>query len=746
MKYLQSQATLMENIDLSPKDTKDKLTDWKNPPAVTDLKADLNAADEYHKTQTSKISNWLDALHLRGRYAPLKVPNKSTIAPKLIRKQNEWRYSALTEVLLSSSDLYSISPTSWEDTKSAYQNELVINKQFDTQLDKVRFVDTLVRALVDEGTAILRTGWNTVEEEVTEEVPKFMQIVDPSYLEELQGLMQELQEKPELEAELTEAEKMSIQLSQEAQQPIRVYQDGTETQTTMKVIRNHPTVDVCHFDDVYVDPTCNGDLSKASFIVYKFETSMSDLKRAGIYTNLESINVQNATTPTDNASEYQRTSTASNFKFKDEARQKLFCYEYWGYYDINSDGIARPIVCTWVGDTIIRMEENPYPDKKFPFVFIPFMPVKDSLYGEPDAELLIDNQRIQGAVLRAVIDLVAKNSAGQTGFAKGALDTSNFNKFRNGEDFEFNPTAGDIRNTVFTQNFPNIPETVPFLMNLVNTDAESLTGVRAFSQSGVSGVNMGQTAEAVRGALDAASKREMGIVRRLGNGLVEVARKFLAMNAVFLEEEEVVRVSNEKFIPIKRDDLRGEFDLRINLSTPEEDSQKAQVLSMMTQTIGNTLDQSFTKMLLAKIARLYKIPDLAYAVENFNPQPDPMQQAMQEAELQRAQAEAKLLMAQAMEAEAKAQLNSAKINVEGARAANMQSTTDKNNLDFYKDAEGIKHEETLEQSRQQAQADLQKEQMKQDSLFSQNLLKNQTDLTKEQIKANLQKTQRSDSE
>ena len=38
---------------------------------------------------------------------------------------------------------------------------------------------------------------------------------------------------------------------------------------------------------------------------------------------------------------------------------------------------------------------------------------------------------------------------------------------------------------------------------------------------------------------------------------------------------------------------------------------------------------------------------------------------------------------------------------------------------------------------------LQKEQMKQDSLFSQNLLKNQTDLTKEQIKANFQATQRS---
>ena len=35
----------MENIDLSPNDSKEKLTDWKNPPAVTDLKADLTAAD-----------------------------------------------------------------------------------------------------------------------------------------------------------------------------------------------------------------------------------------------------------------------------------------------------------------------------------------------------------------------------------------------------------------------------------------------------------------------------------------------------------------------------------------------------------------------------------------------------------------------------------------------------------------------------------------------------------------------------
>lgn len=714
-----------------------KLTEWSNEPDVSVLKADLQAADEYHKTQVSKITKWLDALNLTGEFAPKKITGKSSITPKLIRKQNEWRYSALSEVLLSSTDLFNVNPTTWEDVKAAEQNELILNNQFDTKIDKVRFVDTLVRALVNEGTAIVRTSWVTAEEKVKEEVPVWMMVSDPSIGPRIEQILQQLQEQPELLDTLPEDIKMSIEESQKAGEYIRVYQDGTQEVESVKVIKNHPSVEVCHFDDVYVDPTCNGDISKANFIIYKFETSMSELKKSGMYKNLENIDVQTATTPTESTAEYQRTSSASNFKFKDEPRQKMFCYEYWGYYDIDGSGIVRPVVCTWVGNTIIRMEDNPYPDKRFPFVFIPFMPVKDSLYGEPDAELLIDNQRIQGAVMRAVIDLVGKNSAGQTGFARGALDSVNFSKFKAGDDFEFNPNAGDIRQTVFTQSLPNIPDTVPFLINLVNTDAEALTGVRAFSQAGISGVNMGQTAEAARGALDAASKREMGIVRRIGNGLVEVARKFLTMNAQFLEEEEVVRLTNAEFVPIKRDDLRGDFDLRINISTPEEDTQKAQVLSMMTQTIGNTLDISITQMLLSKIARLYKIPDLAHAVENFQPQPNPMAEAQAQAELEYMQAQTNLLNAQAQEALAKAGVQDAKVGVEHARAGQMQSQTDKTNLDFYKNADGTTHEEQLELQRAKANAELERDNRKHEAALGQSLLKQETDLTKEALKASV---------
>ena len=689
-----------------------KLTDWKKEPTLSDLKQDLTEAQASYSAQCSKIEKWLDILNLKGSAKPITADNKSKVAPKLVRTQAEWRYSALSEIFLSSTDLFNVNPNTWEDVKSAQQNELIINNQFDTKIDKVAFIDKMVRTCVNEGTAILRTSWVNKTESVTQEVPVFMQVEDPTYGPELEQHLQMMQAKPDYLEDAPEEVRMSVELSQQAGVPIRVYKEGTRMETSEKVIRNHPTVSVCDFSSIYVDPTCQGDITKANFIIHKFETSLSDLKRDGRYKNVDKINVQTAANTSDVGSQYDSTTQQGSFTFKDEARKKMYAYEYWGYYDFNGDGVARPMVCTWVGDTIIQLAENPYPDKQFPFIFIPFMPVKGSLFGEPDAELLEDNQKIKGAVTRGMIDLMAKISAGQTGFAKGAMDQVNLHKFRNGQDFEFNGNNNNPQHSIFTQTFPNIPESAPFILNMVNTDSESLTGVRAFQGTGVSGVNLGQTAEAVRTATDAATKRETGIVRRLGSGLVEVARKFLTMNALFLEEEEVVRVTNENFVPIKRDDLAGDFDLRINVSTPEEDQSKSQNLSFILQTLGNNLPPEVPIKIMAKIVKLHKLPDLAHYLETYEPKPDPLAEAMQQLEIAKLEAETALLRAQAREADAKSFVQEAKVGVEHARAANMQSTTDKNNLDFYDKANGTEHERALELQRQKSDTDIAKEALK----------------------------------
>ena len=69
---------------------------------------------------------------------------------------------------------------------------------------------------------------------------------------------------------------------------------------------------------------------------------------------------------------------------------------------------------------MIRLEENPYPDKKLPFVIVQFLPSNEnSIYGEPLAELLKDNQDIVGAVQRGMIDLFGNSANGQQGIVKG---------------------------------------------------------------------------------------------------------------------------------------------------------------------------------------------------------------------------------------------------------------------------------------------------------------------------------------
>ena len=720
-----------------PVEVQGKLTNWKNEPDIRDLKQDLTEATASYSAQVSKIEGWLNVLNMRGSSAPITAAGKSKVAPKLVRTQAEWRYSALSEIFLSSTDLFNVNPLTWEDVKSAQQNELILNSQFDTKIDKIAFIDKMVRTCVNEGTAILRTSWVHKSETVEEEVPQFMQVIDPGYMEELQQHLQMLQAQPDYLEDVPEEVRLSIELTQQTGQPIRVFKQGTRMERKEKVIRNHPTVEVCDFSSIYVDPTCQGDLNKAQFIIHKFETSLSDLKRDGRYKNLDKINAQTATITSDTGSQYDSTIGQGNFNFKDEPRKKMYAYEYWGYYDFDDTGIARPMVCTWIGDTIIRLDENPYPDKQFPFIFIPFMPVKGSLYGEPDAELLEDNQKIKGAVTRGMIDLMAKISAGQTGFAKGTMDQVNLHKFKTGQDFEFHG-AQNPQHAIFTQNFPNIPESAPFILNMVNTDSESLTGVRAFQGTGVSGINLGQTAEAVRTATDAATKRETGIVRRIGNGMVEVARKFLTMNALFLEEEEVVRVTNANFVPVKRDDLAGEYDLRINVSTPEEDQSKSQNLSFILQTLGNNLPPEVPIKIMAKIVKLHKLPDLAHYLETYEPKPDPLAEAMQQLEIAKLEAETALLKAQAREADAKSFVQEAKVSVEQARAGQMQSQTDRNNLDFYDKANGTEHERALELQQKKLDTDVTKDVLKNQNALELADKQRGTALLQEHAKASLQ--------
>lgn len=682
-----------------------RLTDWKVEPSVRDLKQDYEEARTYHDTHKTRISEWLDNLNVTGKAQVNSPKGNSRIVPKLIRKQAEWRYAALSEPFLSSDDIFNVRPVSWEDKKAAQQNELVLNNQFNTKIDKVAFIDEYVRTAVNEGTVIVRVGWDFQEEEYEAEVPVLEFRVNPALAPVHQQLAQLREQEPErYEEEVSDEMKQAHDLTLEHGQPIEAVVLGYEMQTQVRTVKNQPTVEVCDYRNVILDPTCMGDIEKASFVIYSFESSLSELKRDGKYKNLDRINLEanSILGEPDHATANEESKT---FNFRDEARKKFVVYEYWGYRDIDGSGVVRPIVAAWVGDTLIRLEENPFPDQKLPFVVVPYLPVRKSIYGEPDGALLEDNQKILGAVTRGMIDIMGKSANGQTGVRKDALDLTNKRKFEKGQDYEFNANV-DPRQGFYMHVYPEIPQSAQFMLQLQNMEAESLTGVKSFNQ-GIGSQALGDVAAGIRGALDAASKRELGILRRLAKGMVQIGRKFIAMNGEFLSDTEVVRITNEDFVEIKRDDLPGNFDLRLTISTAEEDNNKAQELAFMLQTMGNSMDPSMSQMILADIARLRKMPDLAKKIEEYQPQPDPLAQKMRELELAKMEAEVMELQAKAMKLQADAQLAGAKVGTEGAKATHLQSDADLKNLDFVEQESGVKQERDLQKQGEQARAQAQ---------------------------------------
>lgn len=667
------------------------LVDWANPPTLETLRKDYEQARSETKDQVTRVQDWIDAYNAEGTYAAPDNPDRSKMVIKLVRKQVEWRCPSLTEPFLSSPKLFEIQPRTAEDKEAAKQNELILNYQFKNKLNSVRLMDDIIRTATIEGTAIIKSSW-IYKEDVYPEIENVYDVqepVDPARIQQLTELAQQVSEDPSILDSLEEADALAIEASLQEGVLLDYVKVAENKVENRKVKLNHPNAEVCDLEDIFVDPTCKGNFKKAKFIVERFDTCLAELKEDGRYQNLDALEKE-----VKQNEQNTRSEPTKYFSFSDVPRKNLEAFEYWGYFDIDNSGTLHSFVATWVGKTLIRMERNPYPDNGLPYTFIPLLPVKHSIYGEPDAELIKENQLIMSATMRGAIDSFARSANGQVGTAKGFLDQTNQARFNSGQNYQFNPGM-DPRAATYMHTFNELPNSVFSMLSYLTNDAESFSGVKAFSQ-GITGDALGKTVGAAKGALDATAKRDASILRRLAEGITDVAYKFQAMNGLFLTDQDVVRLTNAEFVAVDTDNLSGDFDLVIDISTAEADQQKASDLAFLLQTGQGSFPFEFTQQILAEIARLKKQVRLEQFILTYKPQPDPVAEKMKELELAKLEAEIAQIRAQTMEAEAKAQVHAAEIAVREARAQNTQSVTDKNTIQTYKDANGITQEEKLQ--------------------------------------------------
>lgn len=661
-----------------------KLTDWANEPTFKDLHADYVAAKTDHADYVETLEKYKRDLE-GGK--PIKAGvNRSKARPKLIRKQNEWKYPSLEEPFLNTADMFEIKPRTGEDAKAAMQNGLLLNYQWATKINKVALIGRIVRNFVDEGTVIVKSGWD-VEEGIVEEM------VEQPVMGSPEESLAMIQRQVEMGTISKEQAGMLIQSGQ----PVQI---GTRMVPVEKVVlkKNQPTYEVRPNESVIIDPTCGDVFENAKFIIDEFEIDMYTLRKdeykaiqevdpktgevvtsyTGRYHNLKELNIDSS-----NATEYEKVygedTFESSFEFQDKTRKKMRAYEYWGYWDIDDDGSLKPIIATWIGSTLVRLEENPFPHGKLPFSIAANMPIKDSVRGEPTGALLVENQEQIGRMTRAINDMVSTQAVGQTfiddQFLPNRTEKDNYMAGRT----VFYRHGMDPKVSIHKAKVDSIDSTTMKVIEMYNSESEALTGVKAFS-GGISGDAFGNTATGAKSALDATSKRDLSGLRRLSTQLIaDLGRKTIIMNQAFVSEEETVRLTNMEFVNVRREDLQGEFDLVIDVSTPEKDSETANDLGMVLQTNAANMDPDLAKIVLGKIMRLKNLPDVALQIEQFQPKPDPHTEKMKQMQIEEAELNRKKLEMEILVLSKQIESEDNKMEERNSRIAqNLQSETKEN--------------------------------------------------------------------
>lgn len=625
----------------------------KENKVLKSLQQDYEKSKAYNEAWHKKIDKWTN--QYMGRKYGNEREGKSQIVTRDIKKHSEWLQASILDPFTSTPDIIKCNPANRESIKLARNAEMILNQQFCRQFNRYNFLARALKVMDIEGTVVIKTGWDFLEEEREVVKRELVPVIDPM--------------------------SQQIMINPETQEPMM--QEIVYKQKEKVRLIDKPTAEVVRNQDIFVDPSCMGNFENMQFIIHQFETDLSTLKTDGRYKNVDKINIKGSDNSFDNYENYNNLPDPKYFEFDDDPRKKILVKEYWGNYDLNGDGIAEPIVCAWVDNLVIRLDVNPYPDKKPPFIIVPLLPIPFQLFGESNAEILGDIQQVNTAITRGIIDNMAQSNNAQIGFSKGVLDPINEERMLNGENFVMNTNTP--KDAIWVGGFNPLPNTVFNMLQLNNESAQSLTGVNVYGANQTNDM-LGSNPASSRGVLDGGNIRKLMLVKNIAENLIKpLMRKWLEYDAELLPPETVVRstINEEEFEIIRRDDLYGTIDLDISISTNEDNAAKARELAFLMQTIGPSEDPYVRRMLMAEIANLHKMHDLAHKIETFEPQPDPLQQELMMAQIENLKAQTQELMASAGRQQIDGSLKEAKIPVEQAKAQALGKQSNLKALEFY---------------------------------------------------------------
>jgi len=618
------------------------------------IEHDITGALSPRNDQIGLVSEWISAYD--GAPYGNEDASRSSITWKLIRKQGESLISNLAKPFLGAHEIVDLAPLTDRDIIKTPIYTKIVNHFWSKEINNNTLVKTISRLAVKEGTCFLRIGWDKQTEVNKQIIPA--------------GMPKQMIERL---------------LSQGAE--VKKLDDGRIEVTKTTILKNAPTAKPLRMEDVYLDPTAD-TFEELSFFAFDYIATISDLKQqpalydADAVKKLERIIDQQDDRQTqsfEETHEYNRY----DFEFQDNTRKKVRLTEYWGDYDIDKTGVNVPIMALTAkyGDDriLMKMEKNKMPFKQMPFICIPLIEKEFSIYGDALASMIEDEQKFSTSIVRGIIDNMSSSNNGTKFVRKNALDSTNFQRMMDNERVIEVNTNEAISSVIMDGSFNQLPSDVYNTLSMIEQQSEALTGVSKFMQ-GIPGTEMKAASSNFAAVMSQSQIRLLDMTTSITNGLRKMFYMWISMSMEYLDDEEIQRITGIYLPELKSretqriaqemeldklpketqdkammlvmkevqdlfnmKDLR--YDVKMKVGTDGLKEVKIGQLNMLMQQAGNLIQMGVVppqamKMLFADMAEAMDRPDIAKLTLEYQPQPDPMQQAMGEAELEKTKSEA----------------------------------------------------------------------------------------------------------
>lgn len=452
----------------------------------------------------------------------------------------------LMEAFTGSEYPLSVKGVNVDDDETASKIQQLITYQLERKNAYHPWVHALCETALRENWAIAKVWWKREEKHTPME------------------MMLDLNDSDSVIALINSANKGQIKLKKmkeldEAPDYMRVDYEQIEVKA------NHPIIEYLPSSEFRYTPDAP-NIWDCKFVAQRKIVTGDYLKRReidGVYKNIDKALKEYdegdlAPSVLDQDNDFERSEKENRPRDDDNASKEVELYEAYINVDYNGDGVAERLIVHAVGDNLIRVAENDFEIPPF-FIFCSEYDPNAVFPKTSMADRFEQQQDLKTAMIRQVIINTTKNNAPRLFVNEQRTD---MDALIAGD--ELIPTQGNPSENVFVPPSLPLSSVTMEMIQYAQNEIEAQSGSTRYNQ-GLDSNSLNSTATGVTAIMGAAEKRNKLMARAIAErGFVPVFKFTIKLNQMYLEDEQMVRLTN-KNVSIRKEDLDIDYDLIVNV-------------------------------------------------------------------------------------------------------------------------------------------------------------------------------------